>query len=264
MCNTDDISLPLQLFRTVEGLLSLQASVANDLCPQGNLPERFLHMCAHQQVQMAKFYARLPEDERKPMMLTCDNLEFGSSKLQGLDTTKFLFPATLLQPPNDVSPTSSLTASPILPLLRCLGVPNSLRLLSGLMSERRVLLISRFPTRLAMCARSALSMLAQGLLSWQHLYIPVLPPHLLQYLQAPMPYLIGVLATLLPSVNAMQDVGEVLIINLDQNALETRGIPQNLISTRIPDLFRGSMRDESLPCEGLFFAVSLICTIFML
>ena len=195
-------------------------------------------MCAHQQVQMAKFYARLPEDERKPMMLTCDNLEFGSSKLQGLDTTKFLFPATLLQPPNDVSPTSSLTASPILPLLRCLGVPNSLRLLSGLMSERRVLLISRFPTRLAMCARSALSMLAQGLLSWQHLYIPVLPPHLLQYLQAPMPYLIGVLATLLPSVNAMPDVGEVLIINLDQNALETRGIPQNLISTRIPDLFR--------------------------
>jgi hypothetical protein len=75
-------------------------------------------------------------------------------------------------------------------------------------------------------------MLAQGLLSWQHLYIPVLPPHLLQYLQAPMPYLIGIPGKLMPTVNSLPELGEVLIIHLDHNALETRGIPNHLISTR--------------------------------
>jgi hypothetical protein len=220
------------LSRTIEGLQALQVSVTKDICPHENLTERFLHVCSHQHIQMTKFYMALPPEERKPMMLTCDGLEFGSPQLQGIDTTRFLFPTILLQPPNIVTPMSSLTIAPILPLLRCLGVPNSLRLLSGLMSERRVVLVSRSPTRLATCARSALSMLAQGLLSWQHLYIPVLPPHLLQYLQAPMPYLIGILGNLMPTVNALQELGEVLMIHLDHNALETRGIPNHLISTR--------------------------------
>jgi DENN (AEX-3) domain len=243
--------------RTMESLQALQGSVIKQQCPHANLSEYFLHICAHQHAQMASHYLTLPEEERKPMMLTCEGLEFGSPKLKGIDTTKFLFPTSLLQPPNVVSPMSNLIASPILPLLRCLGVPNTLRLLSGLMSERRVLLVSQSPTRLATCARSALSMLAQGLLSWQHLYIPVLPPHLLQYLQAPMPYLIGVLANLLPTVNALQELGEVLVIHLDHNALETRGIPQHLITTRIPDLFRSAMRDETIVCKSILLILCL-------
>lgn len=170
------------------------------------------------------------------MLMTVDGIEFSSPKLKGVDTSRFLLPVSLLQPRSDVSTISSLNESPILPLLRCLGVPNTLRLLSALLSDRRILLISNSPTRLTSCARSALSMLAQGQLHWQHLFIPVLPPHLFQYLQAPMPYLVGMLASNMNKLDSMQDLGEMLLINLDRNELETRGIPGAQVATKIPDL----------------------------
>jgi hypothetical protein len=87
--------------------------------------------------------------------------------------------------------------------------------------------------------------LAQGQLQWQHLFIPVLPPHLFQYLQAPMPYLVGMLASNMSKLNYMQELGEMLLINLDQNALETRGIPTHLVAARIPDLCRGGEMDPN-------------------
>jgi hypothetical protein len=162
-----------------------------------------------------------------------------------VDTSRFLIPTTLLQPPSTLSPTSSLTESPILPLLRCLGVPNAMRLLSALLSERRVLLISSSPTRLSTSARSVLSIIGQGMLHWQHLFIPVLPPHLFQYLAAPVPYLMGILTTpQLQQLLQQQELGEVLLIYLDTNVLETRGIPTPEIAMRIPDLFQNSLRSD--------------------
>jgi len=239
------------LLKTVEGLSSLQASAPQEMKPKEDPQKAFLHFCFNQHVRMWQHYAKLAEEDRKPMMLVAHGMEFGPSKLlHGVDTSKFVLPTNLLRPQSAASRLSALTTSPILPLLRCLGVPNSLRLVSALMSDRRVLLVSSSPTRLAVCARSALSIIAQGVLSWQHLFIPVLPPHLLQYLQAPMPYMIGVLSSLMPTINQMPDLGELLLINLDQNALETRGIPTHLIGTKIPDLFSVAVRDETLPYSG--------------
>jgi len=139
---------------------------------------------------------------------------------------------------------SNTSNASILPVLRCLGVAHTLRLLCALLSERRVILISASPTRLATCCKSAIAMLAQGLLHWQHLYIPVLPPHLWQYLAAPYPYLIGILASLTPRLDRTDGLGEVLLIDLDQNTMETRGIPTDLIQERIPDLLRNMNYDS--------------------
>ena len=190
---------------------------------------------------MGAAYQQRPEEERKPMILTIESLEFGGDRFKALDTNRFLVPTTLLQPQG----MTVLTSAPILPLLRCLGVANALRLVSGLLSERRVILVSSSPTRLATCCRSALSVLAQGLLSWQHFLIPVLPPHLLQYLQAPFPYLIGILASLWPTVQNMPELGEVLLIHLDPNQLETRGMAPLDVANKIPDLFRSGLRDPT-------------------
>jgi hypothetical protein len=110
---------------------------------------------------------------------------------------------------------------------------------SALLSESCILLISASPTCLAQCGRLALAILAQGLLNWQHLYIPVLPPHLFQYLAAPVPYLIGMLTALTPRLDQTKSdgLGEMVIINLDSFQMETRGINPAEVAVKIPDLF---------------------------
>lgn len=200
----------------------------------------FLHKLFEQHNRLASYFANLPFQERKALILTVDRIEAGEKNIPGLekvDTARFLIPTQLMSP--TLSAIESVTTSSIMPLLRTLGVQNTLRLLSGLLSECRILLISHSPTRLAQCARSALSILAQGLLNWQHLYIPVLPPHLFQYVAAPVPYLIGILTSLAPRLDQAQQetLGEMIIINLDQGTMETRGINPHEVEKKIPDLF---------------------------
>ena len=54
---------------------------------------------------------------------------------------------------------------------------------------------------------------------WQHIFIPILPENLLNYLSAPMPYIIGIpnyLITKLPDTSAL---AEVIVINLDEDKI---------------------------------------------
>ena len=186
------------------------------------------------------------------MVLTVDGLEIGDCTvplISQVDTSRYLIPTSMLSATANAVE-AAVSTSPILPLLRVMGVSNALRLLSGLLSEARVLLISMSPTRLTQCARSALSVLAQGLLHWQHLYIPVLPPHLFQYLAAPVPYLIGMLSSLAPRLDhAHAELGEMLIINLDTNTMETRKMDNP--ADKIPDLFRTAMTEQGLPSGSM-------------
>jgi len=147
----------------------------------------------------------------------------------------------------------------MLPLLRVLGVSSTLRLLSALLSENRVLLVADNPTRLTQCARSALSILAQGLLNWQHLYIPVLPPHLFGYLGAPVPYLVGMHSSLVPKLNEFKDrLGEMVIINLDTNQMETRGINPAEAARKVPDLFQKPVSEQGMPASGTVSASEML------
>jgi hypothetical protein len=99
----------------------------------------------------------------------------------------------------------------------------------------------------------ALAILAQGLLNWQHLYIPVLPPHLFQYLAAPVPYLIGMLTALTPRLDQTKSdgLGEMVIINLDSFQMETRGINPAEVAVKIPDLFWTAMAEQGLPAASM-------------
>jgi hypothetical protein len=165
-------------------------------------------------------------------------LELGNyPRYKNVDTNRFIIPTSLL---HRSSATEASQSSSILPLLRCVGVAHALRIMAALLSERRVVMVSSSPTRLATCSHAALAMLATGLLHWQHLYIPVLPTHLWPYLAAPYPYLIGILnannnTTRLDNTDGL---GDVLIIQLDSNTMETRGIASNIIQQHLPDLFQ--------------------------
>ena len=64
-----------------------------------------------------------------------------------------------------------------------------------MLHERRVMIKSTRLSRLTGCVQAANSLLYP--MQWQHIYIPILPKQLIEYLNAPMPFLIGVPAALL-------------------------------------------------------------------
>lgn len=249
------------VLKTLDAIICQKSVLDKQLPGHGIEPEQwFLNKLFDQHRHLYMAFSSLPSQDRKPMVLTVDCLEVGSRQvpyIEQADNCKFLIPTSLLTPPSSIS--ESVTSSSILPLLRVLGVQNSLRLLSALLSESRILLVSSSPTRLAQCARSALSILAQGLLHWQHLYVPVLPPHLFEYLAAPVPYLIGMLTTLMPRLDQARSdgLGEMLIINLDTAQMETRGINPMEVSNKIPDLFRTAMTEQGMPTTSMSAAEML-------
>lgn len=93
-------------------------------------------------------------------------------------------------------------------LLKLLRPENLIDVMTCLMLEHRVLLVSKECSVLAPIAESLLSLLTP--FKWKHIYIPYLPPSMLDYLGAPVPFLMGVAAgTPLPE--------ECVIVDLDKS-----------------------------------------------
>ncbi|KAK3555885.1 hypothetical protein QTP86_029805 [Hemibagrus guttatus] len=121
-------------------------------------------------------------------------------------------------------------------------VNNMLHLYASMLHERRVLISSSNLSTLTACAHAAAAMLYP--MYWQHVYIPVLPQHLLDYCCAPMPYLIGVHSSLMERVRVMA-LDDVVILNVDTNTLETpfddlQNLPNDVVSALKNRLKKGS------------------------
>uniref|UniRef100_A0A061RND3 Denn domain-containing protein 1b n=1 Tax=Tetraselmis sp. GSL018 TaxID=582737 RepID=A0A061RND3_9CHLO len=58
---------------------------------------------------------------------------------------------------------------------------------------------------------------------WQHIFLPVLPEGLLDYLEAPMPWIIGLPRSMLPRLEQMA-LEDVVVVNIDTGKL--RMVPQ--------------------------------------
>jgi hypothetical protein len=70
---------------------------------------------------------------------------------------------------------------------------------------------------------------------WQHIFIPVLPMALIDYLLAPMPFLIGVPDEVMKKVQR-HEIGEVVILDADTNTVSTpfddlNNLPQEVITS---------------------------------
>ncbi|XP_042242654.1 DENN domain-containing protein 1A-like isoform X6 [Homarus americanus] len=105
---------------------------------------------------------------------------------------------------------------------------NMIIIFASMLYERRIIMMSKRLSRLSACVQAANSVIYP--MQWQHIFIPVLPQHLLDYLLAPMPFLIGVNTLLLAKVQ-MDDVGEAVILDADNNTVKT---PFNDVDT-LPD-----------------------------
>uniref|UniRef100_A0A5F8GQB2 DENN domain containing 1A n=1 Tax=Monodelphis domestica TaxID=13616 RepID=A0A5F8GQB2_MONDO len=112
-------------------------------------------------------------------------------------------------------------------------VNNMLHLYASMLYERRILISSSKLSTLTACIHGSAAMLYP--MFWQHVYIPVLPPHLLDYCCAPMPYLIGIHLSLMEKVRSMA-LEDVVILNVDTNTLETpfddlQSLPNDVVSS---------------------------------
>ncbi|XP_059062992.1 DENN domain-containing protein 1A isoform X2 [Achroia grisella] len=104
---------------------------------------------------------------------------------------------------------------------------------AALLNERRVAIVASKPSRLSACVQAANATLFP--MSWQHIFIPILPKHLVDYLLAPMPFLIGVPKCVMESVR-MSEIGDVVILDVDMNELRTpfhdvESLPPELVSS---------------------------------
>lgn len=150
-------------------------------------------------------------------------------------------------------------------------VDTMLQLYASLLCERRILITSSKLSTLTACVHASAGLLYP--MYWQHIYIPTLPPHLLDYCGAPMPFLIGVHSSLMEQVNTgvLEDV---VLFNMDTNNLETPfqdldNLPQHVVSllklrlTKQSVLMGDGVSRAFLGAQALLFGSyreALICT----
>lgn len=103
---------------------------------------------------------------------------------------------------------------------------NMMEIFAALMFERRVMFTSSSLSILTGCIYAAESLINP--LSWQHIYIPVLPPKMIDYCSAPMPFLIGVHSSLMPSIEKASMTEGVVLVDIDNNQITT---PYNDLET---------------------------------
>ncbi|XP_028977763.2 DENN domain-containing protein 1C isoform X2 [Esox lucius] len=118
-------------------------------------------------------------------------------------------------------------------LVVAVDVSNLLHLYASMLFERRILILSSKLSTLTACVHALSAVLYP--MYWQHIFIPVLPPHLLDYCCAPMPFLIGVHSSLTERVKS-RGLEDVVILNVDTNTMESpfedlKKLPADVVSS---------------------------------
>lgn len=120
---------------------------------------------------------------------------------------------------------------------------NMMVVFASMLHERRIMMTSKKLSRLSACVQAANLLIYP--MQWQHIFIPVLPKHLLDYLSAPMPFLIGV-----PSVTMMQvkhhELGDVVILDADNNRVKTPFNDLGMLPTEIVSSLKRNLKNPHL------------------
>lgn len=95
---------------------------------------------------------------------------------------------------------------------------NMMKVFASMLHERRILFISKKLSRLTACVHASTSLLYP--MHWQHLFIPILPPTLSDYVTAPMPYVIGIHMSVYERIRT-NELADAVILDVDNNVLTT-------------------------------------------
>lgn len=107
-------------------------------------------------------------------------------------------------------------------LFRALSIPNIVVLMEFVLSESRIILLSSHTSMLHLASKALVELLYP--LTWSGIFIPVLPARLIQALEAPCPYIVGI-ERRYESIELPED--EFVLVDLDQDEIESsiRPIP---------------------------------------
>nr|XP_002760657.4 DENN domain-containing protein 1B isoform X4 [Callithrix jacchus] len=145
--------------------------------------------------------------------------------------------------------TPDVTGLPTIPESRNLteyfvavDVNNMLQLYASMLHERRIVITSSKLSTLTACIHGSAALLYP--MYWQHIYIPVLPPHLLDYCCAPMPYLIGIHSSLIERVKN-KSLEDVVMLNVDTNTLESPFSDLNNLPSDVVAALKNKLKKQS-------------------
>lgn len=127
---------------------------------------------------------------------------------------------------------------------------NMMMMFASMLFERRIVVVSRKLSRLTACVHGASSLFHP--FHWQHLYIPILPPHLVDYCCAPMPFLIGIHSSLMSKITKA-DLGDAVILDADSNSVSSPyddlgSIPTKVVSFLKKELRAHKKNKATTPC----------------
>ncbi|KAI2804074.1 signaling protein domain protein [Blomia tropicalis] len=119
---------------------------------------------------------------------------------------------------------------------------NMIAIFASMLNERRIVITSDRLSRLSACVQAANALIYP--MHWQHIFIPLLPSHLLDYLSAPMPFLIGVPQVTLAKVKP-NEMGDIVLLNADTNQLRTPFDDVSTLPSEVLHNLRKSLKQSS-------------------
>ncbi|CAL8101323.1 unnamed protein product [Calicophoron daubneyi] len=123
--------------------------------------------------------------------------------------------------------TIPITRNYVALLFRHLGVHNVILLFSAMLSDQKVLLCSRSLNRLTECGHALTSLLYP--LKYSHTFVPILPKVLIEYLNAPIPFLYGIHSSY---KDLVPDLPDVFVVDLDGGSV---ACPENISVPQLPE-----------------------------
>ncbi|GIL47652.1 hypothetical protein Vafri_4419 [Volvox africanus] len=117
-----------------------------------------------------------------------------------------------LQVPPDCGNGKDNSGIPLARLLFHVPVEGMLTLVASLLLERRIVFVARSRDTVTAAVQAAQALIYP--FKWHHIYLPILPRDLVDYLSAPMPFLVGLTQEMLPLIRHIP-MSEVTTVDLD-------------------------------------------------
>lgn len=117
--------------------------------------------------------------------------------------------------------------------LSAINTKNMIDIYAAFMFERRIIFTSSNLSVISGCIFASESLLQP--LAWQHIFIPLLHRHIIDYCTAPMPFIIGMHSSLYKTIEGTQTIDGVVVVNIDENVVyspydDTHKLPGDALS----------------------------------
>ncbi|KAJ0410176.1 hypothetical protein P43SY_002508 [Pythium insidiosum] len=124
-------------------------------------------------------------------------------------------------------------------LFQCLSLHNVVQIVNCMLLEQRILIHSNHPGLLAPVCEALCALLFP--FTWEHVCVPFLPVRLIEYLQAPVPYLMGLHTSALTTRVGAEIFSSCVVVHLDKDRVVTPisvtrrdDLPVDFVLDRLP------------------------------